>query len=194
MTPRKKRTAFTFLMLCGITLISAQDSKVKAINTKHFEIMAVPALAYNSLALGLSCRQNGVEHTFNLTGSFIWTGYSNLGSAILRYNRNYELYSGNKLSTYLPIWVSARYTSYSGNWESDTTPFELINFGLGGGYGTTIKLWCDHRLRIEFNAGVALSGFVRELDYYADEQFKLVEKNPVLPAGRLTIRYLIPLN
>lgn len=181
------------LFLCTAQYKAQNHSLMERPNYKtHLEFMALPGLVFNSLSFGISKHQSEKrEVAFTISSQVLFTGMSFFTFLAARANYNVYLVKRHRFGFYLPLWYGSRYINYSGNGEETGNPYQLMLYTLGTGAGIKYEFRNQHKIRVETGLGASL---VAENHVYGSlKNFKIADKNAVIPACRLGIKYLIPI-
>ncbi len=161
-TQQSKLKVFsTFIMLTVFTNLFGQnlqkDSlKIREVPHKHYlsyDIFVLPALFYNSTAIGLNY-QNATKMEYCLKfGASIFF----IDNIVRNYNVNFNtnIYCKNR-KNYFPMWVGLSNSLRGVNFEEGYHP-NTLRPSIGTGFGRKAKYFGRYVIRLELIAGASLN-------------------------------------
>lgn len=173
----------------------AQEKTQTYSNRKSIHIAILPALYFNSVAVGFGIKKQKVEHVFELNSYLVLVPDMGARFAIgLHYNWNSYL---KKDKFYIPVWVGINRVNVDNNYEDGGPYYDKMNIRIGSGIGRSFRLNDRHHIRIELGIGGALhfenkSSYDNESPFpfkLALTEFTISEVYPIIPALRFKIRY-----
>ena len=189
------RRAILTILLFASLFSNAQSTidKTSFNSRKYAEVMILPTLFINSLSLGMSKHiSEKREHAITLSAQLVvFGGPPFYASVAARYNYNIYLTKNSHFRAYVPLWCGTRYFVATGGGEQESSAFQLLLYSVGTGLGLKYQFKNQHAIRFELGLGASLNTESDIGESLTD--FKLTNKNPVLPALRGGFKYLIPI-
>ena len=186
------KTALLFTLTIIASYCYSQEKTQSYSDRSSIQLAVLPALHYNSAALGFGIKRQNVENVVELNSYYI---LSPERFAIgVHYNRNYYLRNDK---TFIPLWAGINRVNVDNNYEDGGPYYDKMNFRIGCGIGRNLKINAIHQVKIELGIGLALrlqnrNSWDNESAFpfkFAISEFTISEKYPVIPAVRLKIRY-----